>query len=108
MKIKTKKFILRPYRKGDEESLQKHINDKYVSRFMSSRVPFPYKMKDAKWWINYNFKLEKNNNPNEINFAIDINGKVVGGIGLMNREKNHKAEIGYWLGKKYWNKGIMT
>ena len=42
------------------------------------------------------------------NLKIDINGKVVGGLGLMNKEKNHKAEIGYWLGKKYWNKGIMT
>ena len=38
---------------------------------------------------------------------MDINGNVVGGIGLNNIEK-HKAEIGYWLGKEYWDKGIMT
>ena len=29
-------------------------------------------------------------------------------IGLMNIDYNNKnAEIGYWLGKKYWRKGIM-
>ncbi|HLC62101.1 MAG TPA: GNAT family protein [Candidatus Nanoarchaeia archaeon] len=108
MIIKSKSFILRTYRKGDEKSLREHINNKEVSRFMSSRVPFPYKTKDAKWWIKHCSKLERTKNSNEINFAIDINGKVVGGLGLMNKEKNHKAEIGYWLGKKYWNKGIMT
>jgi len=30
MRIKTKKFTLRPYRKGDEESLQENINDKDI------------------------------------------------------------------------------
>src|SRR3989338_4215183 len=98
MIIRTKRFILRPYRKGDEESLQKNINDKEVYKY-TLRIPYPYKLKDAKWWINYNFRLEKKKNPNEINFAVVINGKVVGGIGLMNKESNHKAEIGYWIGR---------
>ena len=108
MIIKAKKFILRPYRKGDEESLVEHINDKNVSRFMSSRVPFPYKMKDAKWWINHCLKLARKKNPSEVNFAIDMGGKVIGGMGLMYKGERHMVEIGYWLGRKYWNKGIMT
>jgi len=36
-------------------------------------------------------------------------GKVIGVVDLMNvdwAEKN--AEIGYWLGKRYWKKGLMT
>ena len=39
--------------------------------------------------------------------AIDIYGSVIGAVALENIKK-HKAELGYWLGKKYWNKGIMT
>jgi [ribosomal protein S5]-alanine N-acetyltransferase len=31
----------------------------------------------------------------------------LGGIDL-NNIKEHKAEIGYWLGKDYWGQGIMT
>ena len=46
-------------------------------------------------------------NKNELNFAIDINGKVVGSIGF-NKIDKHKAELGYWLGEKYWRQGIMT
>ena len=105
--IKSKNLTLRPYRKGDEESLRKHINSKEVSRFMST-VPFPYKISDAHYWINHNSKLDKSKNKKEINFAVEINNNVVGGIGLMHIARNHKAEIGYWLGKNYWGKGIMT
>ena len=61
MIIKSKRFILRPYRKGDEESLREHINDKEVSRFIST-VPFPYKMSDAHYWIKHNSKLGKSKN----------------------------------------------
>ncbi|MFH0868271.1 MAG: GNAT family protein [Candidatus Woesearchaeota archaeon] len=102
--IKSKKFILRPYRKGDEESLIKNINDKVIYRY-TCNIPYPYKQKDAKQWIARCKK--RNKKKTEINFAIDINRKVVGGAGFLNIE-NHKAEIGYWLGKKYWGKGIVT
>lgn len=113
MIIQTKRFILRPYRKGDEKSLVENINDKNVSKFMLN-IPYPYKPKDAKKWINNWLKRKKQNKKDfgfvlNINssFALDIDGNVVGGIGLNNIEK-HKAEIGYWLGKEYWDKGIMT
>lgn len=106
MIIKSKKFILRPYRKGDEKSSQKNINDKAIYRY-TLRIPYPYTMKEAKKWISQCIKSKKNKNKKEIHFAIDRNGEVIGGMGFTDIEK-HKAEIGYWLGKKYWNKKIMT
>ena len=60
-------------------------------------------LKEAKKWIAKN----KGVNKNELNFAVEIKGQVVGGIGLMDI-KPHKAEIGYWLARKYWSEGIMT
>ncbi|MEK6943560.1 MAG: GNAT family protein [Nanoarchaeota archaeon] len=106
MKLKGKGFVIRLYKKGDEESLKENVNDFDIYRH-TCRIPHPFTKKDAKWWINYNLKLAKLKNKKEINFAIDINGKVVGGIGF-NHIECHKAEMGYWLGKKYWNKGIIT
>ena len=41
-------------------------------------------------------------------FAIDIGREVVGSIGLASMITGHKAEVGYWLAEKYWNKGIIT
>jgi len=104
--IKSKKFVLRPYRKGDEKSLTENINNKKIYR-NTLHIPYPYTLKDAKEWIRKNLKEAKKKNPTEINFVIDIKGEVAGSVGFSEIE-GHKAEIGYWLTEKYWRRGIMT
>ena len=104
--IHSKKFILRPFKKGDESSLIENINNKKIAK-NTENIPYPYKLKDARFWIKHNLKLNRKKKKLEINFAIDINGMVVGGVGFRKIE-GHKAEIGYWLGEKYWGQGIMT
>jgi len=105
--IKSKNFILRPFNKEDEKSLQGNINNKKIYQ-NTSNIPHPYTLKDAKKWITKNLKEEKKKNPQMINFAIEINDEVVGSVGLGNIKYGHKAEVSYWLGEKYWNSGIMT
>ena len=83
-----------------------NINNKKIYR-NALNIPYPYTLKDAKDWITKNLKERRRKKPSMINFAIDINGEVVGGIGLKKVE-GHKAEIGYWLAEKYWGQGIMT
>ena len=102
--IKTKKFILRPFKKGDEFSLAKNINNKEVHRD-TLNIPYPYSLKDARAWLKKCFKEIKNKE--KIKFAIDIKGEVIGSVGFTKIE-DHKAEIGYWLAKRYWRQGIMS
>ena len=104
--IKSKNFILREYRKGDEKSLIENINDRYIYD-MTSRIPHPYKLKDARKFINKCIKLRRQKKKTAVYFAIDINGEVIGGIGIDSIEI-YKGEIGYWIGRKYRNKGIAT
>lgn len=106
MKIKSKKFILRPFRRGDEQSLVKNISDKTIYR-NTSNIPYPYTLKDAKDWLRKNLKEAKKKKPTKINFVIDVHGEVMGSVGLDHIE-GHKAEIGYWLSQRLRGKGIMT
>ena len=43
-------------------------------------------------------------------FAIDVNGKAVGSIGVFRQANIHRqtAELGYYISEDYWGKGIMT
>lgn len=41
-------------------------------------------------------------------YAIRWNNTLVGSIGYFRRQQDLPLEIGYWLGKKYWGKGIAT
>ncbi|MCX6761209.1 MAG: GNAT family protein [Candidatus Nealsonbacteria bacterium] len=105
--IKSKKFILRPFKKGDHTSLVRNINNKKISRNTLS-IPYPYKMSNARSWINYNIKLDKKKKKEEMNFVIDIAGDVAGSIGLREIKAGHMAEMSYWVGEKYRGQGIMT
>lgn len=106
MIIKSKKFILRPYNKNDLDSLVENLNNKNISKFMS-HVPYPYAIKHGKKWIERCIQKNKKSRRRKIIFAVEIHGKIAGSIGL-DPIKSHKAEIGYWLAKKYWNHGIMS
>ncbi len=108
MKLTTERLILREWGKKDIKDLIENINDKNISQWVTA-IPYPYKLKDAKWWAD-NCNKNKRKKPREnYDFAIELRNekKVVGGIGFL-EVKDGKGEIGCWLGKKYWRKNIMS
>ncbi len=104
--IKSKNFILRPFKKSDAKSLTENINNKKIYR-NTARIPYPYTLKHANKWLEKTIKENRKKKPAKINFAIDINGEVIGSINF-NKIEGHRAELNYWLAEKYWNRGIMT
>jgi len=104
--LKSKQFVLRPLKKEDAEDIARNINCPIIAR-NTSRIPYPYTLKDAKTWLAKTLKENRKKKRTKVNFAIEIDGEVVGSISLEDI-KGHKAEIGYWLGEKYWGRGIMT
>ena len=104
--LRAKEFSLRPFKRGDGPSLIENINNRKIER-NTLAIPYPYTMKAARFWIRHNLALARKKDRSQLHFAIDICGKVTGGMGLM-RMNGHSAEIGYWLGENYWGKGIAT
>jgi len=105
--IKGKNFILRKLKRSDIPSLAKSLNNKKIYE-NTLRIPYPYTIKDAKYWIEKNIREERKEIKKNSDFAIDIDGEVIGGIGISRIEKEHKGELGYWLAEDYWGQGIMT
>ena len=98
-------ITLREYKKADVDRLVELANNENVSRYLVYTFPYPYKKQDAEWWIEEGATAN-----NSVTKVIDYNGIFVGSVGItpQNGWKEHSAEIGYWLGEKYWGKGIAT
>ena len=105
MRIELKTCIVRSWEWRDREAIVRHGNNRKVSINLRDRFPYPYTDRDARSWLDAVIGLEP-----ETNFAIDVAGEAVGGIGytLLSDVDRRSAEIGYWLGEKFWGRGIAT
>jgi len=105
MEMKLAKSTLRQWKTGDEESLVHHANNRNIWINLRDAFPHPYTLADARNWIQKASAATP-----QRDFAIEVDGKAVGGIGFTPREDVYKrsAEIGFWLGEEFWGRGIMT
>jgi RimJ/RimL family protein N-acetyltransferase len=105
--IKTKKFILRPYRMSDAKVVTPLLNNWNVAKNLSS-LPFPYELEHAHEFIKKtNGEMKKKDTENFV-CVIEIDGKASGAIDIHHIKHGHKAEMGYWLAENHWGEGIMT
>ena len=104
----TDEITLSQLTSNDKPELLKHLNETpEISRYMCG-MPFPYTPLDADVWT-MNVANSSLARDRAQHWAIrDANRKVIGGVGLMNLTPKQKAELGYWLAKPYWGRGVMT
>jgi len=94
-----------------------HLMNYNISKYLYN-VPVPYSVQDALNFIKSSHSDFKS--LTGLHFAIEYRrGKsehrsnnnllFVGSIGLKNIDLvNKKANLGYWIGEQYWNRGIAT
>jgi RimJ/RimL family protein N-acetyltransferase len=98
-------FTLRPWTASDLDSLVFHANNFNIAKFMTDGFPFPYTVETGKAFIEFATR----DYPIHI-FAIDIEGRAVGGIGIHPQADilRKNAELGYWLAEEFWGNGIIS
>lgn len=98
--------VLRAWGWGDRASLVRHANDRAVWRNLRDVFPHPYTEGAAHAWLAF----AAADPPPPWTYAIDIEGEAVGGISLVRQGdiERHSAELGYWLGRAFWGRGIMS
>ena len=105
MELKLKSCSVRSWEWRDRDSIVRHANNRNVWINLRDRFPHPYTVNDARRWLD----MVVGQKP-ATNFAIDVAGEAVGGIGFTVQYDvaRRSAEIGYWLGEDFWGRGIAT
>lgn len=101
MEILLKKWAL-----TDAEALS-HVANEVDRAFLSNRLPDPYTVEDAKWYVNM---ASEHDGIDCVFRAVVVDGKVVGTVSVEGKDDVYckDAEIGYYLDQAYWSKGVMT
>lgn len=105
--IVTERLILRKFNINDAMEVQRMAGDSEVSS-NTLNIPYPYADGLAEEWIK---SLETDyHNGKSLVFAICLKetGQLEGAIGLTLQLTYQLAELGYWIGKEYWNQGYCT
>ena len=102
--LATERLLLRGPVISDADRLAELANDKGVADQLAT-MPHPYGVDDAESFVARMCRQDWDREPT---FVIEHRHfGVVGGLGFKTRA-NGRPEIGYWLGRAFWNRGYAT
>jgi ribosomal-protein-alanine N-acetyltransferase len=105
--LNTQRLKLRIIRAQDIPSLVKYGNNKKIANRVLN-IPYPYQEPDAVFRISSVHQGFKN----KVRYAFAIIFKeteeLIGEISLHLDDSKDTAQLAYWIGEPYWNKGIAT
>ena len=97
----------------DAPLLLTHLNEVEIYRH-TCHIPYPYTEKDALDWISKTEQRPEEQTRKRLEWVIrNENDELIGAIGFEGHHLRcgvyeYMDEIGYWLAKEEWGKGIMT
>jgi len=103
--IQTRRLLLRRLTDADAAAIQVLANDRDIAR-MLCRMPHPYPagaardllaMVDRQW-----------RRGTGTIFAIEYNNRLAGMTGIERHPSDPAMELGYWLGREFWRRGIAS
>ena len=98
---------IRKWQIEDKSDLSQILNNKKIPDNLRDGLPYPYTEKDAEDFIRFMLGADESQT---FAFAITLDGKVIGSIGAFRQGNIHfkTAEVGYYIGEKYWGNGYTT
>ena len=98
---------IRKWALSDAKELAAALSNKKVQDNLRDGLPYPYTEQDGTDYISAMLSADENET---FAFAITVDEKVVGSIGIFRQGNIHRqtAELGYYIAEEYWGKGIMT
>jgi [ribosomal protein S5]-alanine N-acetyltransferase len=104
--LRTERLVLRPFAMSDADAVTALAGAREVAA-TTLLIPHPYQKSDAEKWI-AGHEAEFASGAGA-DFAIVVrDGPVVGAIGLRLSKEHNRADLGYWIGVRFWGCGYAT
>lgn len=105
--LSTERLTPRPFALDDAAEVQRLAGDEAIAD-TTLNIPHPYEDGVAEKWIGGH--QEAFDEDAMVTFAItrSSDGVLLGATSLVAISAGHQAEMGYWIGKDYWNSGYCT
>jgi RimJ/RimL family protein N-acetyltransferase len=94
-------LVLRPWTEDDVDAMVAGCNDPEVARWIPT-IPHPYTEADALAFIRGEVR------PDHEAMAIELDGRVVGGIGIGLISNDYRGTLGYWMAASSRGRGTCT
>ena len=105
--LRTERLLLRSFNLTDAQEVQRLAGNRDIAS-TTLNIPHPYEDGMAEDWIgSHRQQFEKGEG---VVFAITPlgSGQLIGAIGLVILKDRDRAELGYWIGKPFWDNGYAT
>lgn len=115
--IRTARLLLRPFRPDDAPRVRELAGEREIAA-TTTNIPHPYEEGMAEAWIGA--QAERRAAGQGVVFAVQLRpdltrredalepGALVGAVGLELDPQNRQAELGYWIGRPCWNRGLAS
>jgi len=105
--LRTQRLILRPFNISDAAIVQRLAGAKAIAD-TTLNIPHPYPDGAAEAWISSHSRRYADGESAIFALVEHEHGILIGAIGLEISVGHGSAELGYWIGKPYWNQGYCT
>ena len=106
-RLETERLILRPLKMGDARDLFAYARDPEVSRHVLWDTH--ENIGQSRQFLRAAIRQYRRGLPGSFAITLKSSGRMIGTVGFMwVNIDNRSAEVGYSLGRDYWNQGIMT
>ncbi len=107
MELESERLRLRPPAAGDAQAIHRLVNDWGVVR-MLARLPFPYPRELTDEWIASTASQRAAGDAYHFAVVLAETETLVGCVGLRLDGTPRTANLGYWIGRRYWRRGYAS
>lgn len=105
--LHTARLLLRPFTRADAPRVQLYAGAREIAE-MTGHIPHPYPDDAAEEWIGGHAAEWRRGDAATFAIILRETDELIGAIGLTMHPQHRSAEMGYWLGIPFWNRGYMT